>query len=65
MAGFREIRHANNRTPHHVALSAAKHRTEHAADDAEGDDADILKKRGALKGSMQQAVGIAPRRKGR
>jgi hypothetical protein len=64
MSSFREIRHANNRTPHHVALSAARHRTEHAEADAPGDDADILKKKGSLMGSIQEAVGIS-RRKGR
>jgi hypothetical protein len=64
MSSFREIRHANSKTPHHVALKAARDRTEHAERDAPGDDADILKKRGALKGSIQEAVGVA-RRKGR
>jgi hypothetical protein len=65
MAGLREIRHANNRTPHHVALKAAKHRTEFAEGDAPGDDATILKKRGALSPMMEHSVGVKSRRKGR
>jgi hypothetical protein len=65
MSSFREIRHINGKIPHHVALKAVNHRRQHAENDQLGDDADILKKRGALKSSIQEAVGVAPRRKGR